>query len=244
MGLYFIMTYGTEVVSYYLPFSMKHYGLSTGDVGVATAMFFLAATVSGFLLTHIITIFKKKTMQVAILLCVIGLILVPIFPSKYGIYIIGVFIMGLGYGVVQPVIYDKTSYVAPTEAQSTSYFSYLLTCNYIGISLVPFIISGAKRLFGAGAEHDVTFSFLFNGCIVAVVLILAIWKHRSFVFEADPNFYASLNPPIPGLAAEENASATDTNTAAATVASSEPAPSAPTEPASNPSNNASTDNTK
>ena len=200
MGLYFIMTYGTEVVSYYLPFSMEHYGLNSGDVGVATAMFFLAATVSGFFLTPAIRIFKKRTMQFAILLCVVGLILIPIFPNDYWAYIVGVFIMGLGYGVIQPVIYDKTSYVAPTKAQSTSYFSYLLTCNYIGISTVPFIISGAKDIFGAGAHHDVTFSFLFNGCILAVVFILAIWKRKSFVYEADPQFYDQLNPPIPGLA--------------------------------------------
>ncbi|MCH5236604.1 MAG: MFS transporter [Muribaculaceae bacterium] len=207
MGLYFIMTYGTEVVSYYLPFSMDHYGLSTGDVGVATAMFFLAATVSGFLLTHFIKMFKQRTMQIAILLCVIGLILIPIFPKDYWAYIVGVFIMGLGYGVIQPVIYDKTSYVAPTEAQSTSYFSYLLTCNYIGISTVPFIISGAKDIFGAGARHDVTFSFLFNGCIIAVVFLLALWKRKSFVYEADPDFYDQLNPPIPGLATQSSAAA-------------------------------------
>ena len=106
--------------------------------------------------------------------------------------------MGFGYGIVQPVIYDKTSYVAPTEAQSTEYFAYLLTCNYIGISVVPFIVGGAKKLFGA--ESDPNFSFLFNGGVVALVLILAIWKYRSFVFEADPNYYKNLNPPIPGYA--------------------------------------------
>lgn len=197
MGLYFMMTYGTEVVSYYLPFSMEHYKLSTGDVGVATAMFFLAATVSGFLLTHIIDFFQRSTMQVAILFCVVGLYFVAAFHA-YWAYIVGVFIMGLGYGVVQPVIYDKTSYVAPTRAQSTEYFSYLLTCNYIGISIVPFIISGAKKLFGA--TDDVNFSFLFNGCVLAIVLIVALWKRRSFVFEADPTYYGTVEPAIPGFA--------------------------------------------
>lgn len=195
MGLYFIMTYGTEVVSYYLPFAMEDYHLSTGDVGVATAMFFLAATVSGFLLTRIIDFFQRKTMQFAILLCVIGLFFVG-FYHAYWAYIVGVFLMGLGYGVVQPVIYDKTSYVAPTAEKSTEYFSYLLTCNYIGISLVPFIIGAAKRLFGA--TSDVNFSFIFNGSIVLLVLIIAIWKRKSFVFEADPTYYGTLNPPIPG----------------------------------------------
>lgn len=196
MGLYLVMTYGTEVVSYYLPFSMKHYGMSTGDVGVATAMFFLAATLSGFSLTWIINFCRKQTMQWAILLCVIGLMLVAFVP-QYWSFIAGVFIMGFGYGVVQPVIYDKTSYVAPTAEKSTEYFSYLLTCNYIGISIVPFVISFAKKVFSA--SNDYTFSFLFNGCVVAVVLIVAIIKYRSFVYEADPRYYNQLNPPIPGL---------------------------------------------
>lgn len=196
MGLYFIMTYGTEVVSYYLPFAMEHYKLTTGDVGVATAMFFLAATLSGFLLTRIISYFKRQTMQLAILLCVFGLIFLA-FVHTYWAYILGVFIMGFGYGVVQPVIYDKTSYVAPTSADNTRYFSYLLTCNYIGISVVPFIIEGAEKIFNASSDPN--FSFLFNGIIVAIVLILAIWKRKSFVFEADPAFYGQLNPPIPGL---------------------------------------------
>lgn len=208
MGLYFIMTYGTEVVSYYLPFTMEHYRLTTADVGVATAMFFAAATLSGFLLTKIIGIFQKKTIQSAIFLCVIGLFLMG-FLHEYWSYIAGVFIMGFGYGVVQPVIYDKTSYVAPTAAQSTEYFAYLLTCNYIGISIVPFIIEGAGRLFGA--SHDPNFSFLFNGGVVALVLLIAIWKHRSFVFEADPNYYKNLNPPIPGYAEKSNTTSTPSN---------------------------------
>lgn len=214
MGLYLVMTYGTEVVSYYLPFSMKHYGLTTGDVGVATAMFFLAATVSGFCLTYIINFCKRLTMQWAILLCVAGLMLVAFVPQYWG-FIVGVFVMGFGYGVVQPVIYDKTSYVAPTAADSTSYFSYLLTCNYIGISIVPFIIQFAKK--GFGASGDPTFSFLFNGCIVAIVLIIAIWKRKSFVYEADPAYYGSLNPPIPGLAQDAKEAAATTPTSDTTT---------------------------
>ena len=213
MGLYFIMTYGTEVVSYYLPFTMEHYKLTTGDVGVATAMFFAAATLSGFLLTKIIGLLKKKTIQIAIFLCVIGLFFMG-FVHAYWSFISGVFIMGFGYGIIQPVIYDKTSYVAPTAAQSTEYFAYLLTCNYIGISVVPFIIEGAKRLFGAGSDPN--FSFLFNGGVVAVVLLVAIWKHRSFVFEADPAYYKNLNPPIPGYANELNSNTTASASASST----------------------------
>ncbi len=185
MGLYFLITYGTEVVSYYLPFTMEHYKLSTSEVGVATAMFFAAATVSGFLLTRIIAKFRQRTVQIALAFCVAGLLMLGLV-HQYWSYILGVFIMGLGYGTIQPILYDKTSALAPTKADSTAFFSYLLTCNYIGISIVPFIVGGAKRLFDA--EGDPNFSFIFNACVLVLVLAAAIWKRRSFVVEADPTF--------------------------------------------------------
>lgn len=185
MALYFMITYATEVISYYLPFTMKYYRLSTGDVGVATAMFFVAATLSGFLLTHIIALLRHNTVQVALLMCIAGLFIIG-FIHYYWAFILGVFIMGFGYGTIQPVIYDKTSYIAPTSAKSTAYFSYLLTCNYIGISVVPFIIQGAKKLFNADSDPD--FSFIFNGCVLVLVLVIALIKRHSFVFEADANF--------------------------------------------------------
>lgn len=186
MALYFIMTYATEVVSYYLPFTMEHYHLNTGEVGTATAMFFAAATLSGFLLTKIIACLKQYTMPVAIMLCIIGLLCCGMLHDFWS-FIVGVFIMGFGYGVVQPVIYDKTSYIAPTSAKSTEYFAYLLTCNYIGISLVPFIVSGLRTIFHA--QGDPNFSFLINSAVCVIVLAVCIWKRKSFVFNVDQNSY-------------------------------------------------------
>lgn len=203
MFVYFLSTYCTEVVSYYLPFTMKHYSLSTADVGVATAMFFAAATVSGFLLTKIIAIFREKTIIAGLILAVIGLFACGVFHS-YLSYIVGVFVMGFGYGVVQPIIYDKTSYIAPSAAKSTEYFSYLLTCNYIGISLVPFIVSGARSLFHASG--DVNFSFIFNGIVAAVLLLWAILKHKSFIFRVDADSYEHPAAPTAGTSPSPSSS--------------------------------------
>lgn len=194
MALYFVMTYATEIVSYYLPFDMEHYGMNTGQVGVATAMFFAAATVAGFFLPRFISFFKGATMQAAIILCILGLFVTGLIHLSIS-YILGVFIMGLGYGIIQPIIYDKTSYIAPSAAKSTEYFSYLLTCNYVGISCVPFIISAMKRLFDA--QSDPNFSFIFNGFVCVAVLVLAIIKRKSFVFEADANSYEKPAPAAP-----------------------------------------------
>lgn len=188
MALYLIVTYGTEVVSYYIPFTMGHYGFNSGSVGIATAMFFTAATVGGFFLTRFISYLGQNTMQVALAFCVIGLFLMGSI-HHFASYVLGIFIMGLGYGVVQPILYDKTSYLAPTSAKSTAYFSYLLTCNYIGISMVPFIIKGAEGLFGEA--HDPNFSYIFNAIILLAVLGIALWKRKNFVFEVDRESYTA-----------------------------------------------------
>lgn len=182
MVMYFVLTYATDMVSYYLPFSMEHYHFSTDDVGVATSLYFAGITLGGFLLTHIIAILRQSTVQVALVLCIVGLFMVG-FLHEYWSFILGVFLMGFGYGVIQPVFYDKTSDIAPTPAKSTAYFSYLLACNYVGIAVVPFIIGGAEKLFKA--QNDPNFAAIFNGCVLVLLLIIAIFKCKSFVFKTE-----------------------------------------------------------
>lgn len=182
MVLYFVITYATDVVSYYLPFSMEHYHFSTDDVGVATSMYFAGMTLGGFLLTRVLAILRQNTVQIAIILCTIGLFMTG-FLHAYWSFILGVFLMGFGYGVIQPVLYDKTSDIAATPAKSTAYFSYLLACNYVGIGVVPFIIGGAEKFFKAQADPN--FACIFNGCVLVVLLVVALWKRKSFVFAAE-----------------------------------------------------------
>lgn len=44
-----------------------------------------------------------------------------------------------------------------------------------------------KRLFEA--QGDPNFSFIFNGCVVIVILVVAFIKRRSFVINVDKNSY-------------------------------------------------------
>ncbi|MDE6339258.1 MAG: MFS transporter [Muribaculaceae bacterium] len=182
IGLYVAMTYGTMVVSYYIPFTMQHFRFDSGQVGVATAMYYLAATVAGFLLPYIVKILGKASLQTAIFLMAIGLYAVAIFHTDIS-YCIAIFVTGFGYGILQPVIYDKTTRVAPNKAASTRYFSYLLSGNYVGIAITPFIIDAMSKLFHA--TKDIEFSYIFNGSFTVAVLILSIIFCRSFVFNAN-----------------------------------------------------------
>lgn len=181
MLIYFLITYATMAISYYLPFTMDSYGLDTTKVGVATAMFYLSATIAGFGLSKVIRTTGVWTLQIGMILACAGLLGVG-FVHTYASYIIGVFLMGIGYGLVQPILYDKTSYFAPDDEKSTEYFSFLLACNYVGISSVPFIVEFFGSIFKKSA--DPSFPFILNGIILALVTVVCIIKHRSFVVQA------------------------------------------------------------
>ena len=179
--IYFVISYGALVISYYLPFTMEAFGLSTGKVGVATSMFYLSATLAGFGLSKIIKATGIWTFQFGIILMALSLLGIG-FIHTYASYIIGVFLLGLGYGVIQPILYDKTSYFAPTDAKATEYFSLLLTSSYIALAGIPFIV----EFFGTflKGDKDPSFPFILNGVIMVILSIVVVVKHRNFVVQA------------------------------------------------------------
>lgn len=181
MLIYFFITYGALVISYYLPFTMASYGLSTSKVGVATAMFYLSATIAGFGLSKAIKATGVWTLQIGVILTTLSLYCIG-FIHTYASYIIGIFVMGVGYGLVQPILYDKTSYFAPNDSKSTEYFAFLLTCNYVGISSVPFIV----EFFGTfiKGSKDPSFPYILNAVILTILVVVVIIKHKSFVVQA------------------------------------------------------------
>lgn len=180
IGLYIAITYGSMLVSYYLPFTMQHYRLDSGNVGFATAMFYLAASSAGFALPRVKKLLGTYTMQAAILMMVLGLYATAVFHWD-ATFVIATFIIGFGYGIMQPIIYDKTTAVAPDAAASTRYFAYLLTGNYIGIAIVPFVVTAMARFFHA--EHSVNFAYILNGTVMVALLLIAFFNRKSFVFK-------------------------------------------------------------
>lgn len=179
IGVYITVTYASMAVSYNLPFTMQFYKLSTGTVGVATALYFAAASASGFALQWIKKLFGRYTIQISTAIMAAGLYCVGIFHTELAYYI-SILAVGLGYGVIQPVIYNKTTYIAPNDAASTRYFSYLLTGNYIGIAMVPFLVDFMAKIFRMTADPN--FAFILNGCVSVILLIIAIWCRKDFVF--------------------------------------------------------------
>lgn len=188
--LYLFLTYATTSISYYAPFCMEHFGMNTTEVGVVTAMYYLMCAVCGAVVSPIKRLFGKNTMFISLALCAVGLFGIG-FTHNFWVYLISSLVTGFGYGVIQPIIYNKTTYVAPNRKLSTRYFGYVLSANYVSIMMVPFVDSAARHIFRSTLP---TFEFIFSGAVVCVLLVWALYKRNYYVFAVNPGSPA----PTPG----------------------------------------------
>lgn len=179
--LYVGLTATSMVFTYYLPFTMKHYGLSTTEVGVATAMFYVTAMLGGFTLVYFLKLTRRTALYVCIAIMAAGLLMLGLLHTS-ATYITGVLLIGLGYGFFQPIIYNKTTRIAPTPAASTKFFSYVLAGNYLAISAVPLIVELFQKIFD---NHTPNFPYLLNAALLGVIFAIGILKRRSFVWRTE-----------------------------------------------------------
>ena len=75
------------------------------------SLFFLAIMAPGLFLNRIVGLFREKTKFYSLLCIAVGLALIWISPKEW-VIAPGCILVGLGYGVIQPVIYDKTTHTA------------------------------------------------------------------------------------------------------------------------------------
>lgn len=177
--LYIGLTATSMVFTYYLPFTMKHYGLASSEVGVATAMFYVTAMLGGFSLAPYLKLTNKTALYVCIVTMTLGLLILGLFHT-IATYIIGVLLIGLGYGFFQPIIYNKTTQIALTKQDATKFFSYTLAGNYIAISCLPLIVEFFQWVFH---NHTADFPYFLNAGILAVIFIIGLFMRRSYVWQ-------------------------------------------------------------
>ena len=179
MMFYGLSTYLALIVTFNLPFLMEEYHFSSGDSGVMISLFFLAIMAPGLFLNRIVGLFREKTKFYSLLCIAVGLALIWISPKEW-VIAPGCILVGLGYGVIQPVIYDKTTHTAVPK-KATLALAFVMMMNYLAILLCPFIID----FFQSTVFHikSQQFAFVFNLCITLVALIWAYRKRNTFLFK-------------------------------------------------------------
>lgn len=181
--LYVLLTYATTSISYYAPFMMDKYGMSTTEVGIVTAAYYAMVAFSGAFVSRLKRLFGKPVMFICLAICAAGLLVIGL-TKNFWIFTLSSLFIGFAYGIFQPMIYNKTTYIAPSRAAGMKYFGYVLSSNYLSIMMVPFVDSFARRLFGSTAPG---FEFVFSGCVVLLILVWALIERKTYVFAVDPS---------------------------------------------------------
>lgn len=137
MLFYGLVTYVVLVVTFNLPFLMEAHHFSSGNSGLMISLFFLAIMAPGFMLDSLVKLLGNKTKLYSLLAIAIGLLLIWISPTEW-LIVPGCILVGLGYGIIQPLIYDKTVDTAIPQ-KTTLALAFVMVMNYLAILLSPFI---------------------------------------------------------------------------------------------------------
>ena len=179
---YFAITYTSLIVTYNTSYVASLAGMRSSEAGVIISLFFLAIMAPGFMLNRIIAIFGKAVNLWSLIAMCLGLLLMSLPHPTATTLTIGAILTGLGYGVMQPIIYDKAATNAPPHL-STLALAIVMTTNYLAILVAPFMIDGIDHLFHATGH---TFAYLFNSIVVLIIAIAtALTYKRNRVLGSD-----------------------------------------------------------
>lgn len=184
MLFYFFITYSVLVVTYYAAFLVDDYRMDSAFSGVLISLFFLSIMLPGLFIDRIIRTLRQNVNFASLAAIFVGLLLTGLFREK-GWLIAGVMLSGLGYGVMQPVIYDKAATIAPPRSATLS-LSFVMSMNYLAVMICPFIMDLVRELFHT---HSDRFPFFFNAVPVLIVAAVARFRRGNFALGLEESYY-------------------------------------------------------
>jgi MFS family permease len=165
MLYYLLITCLVMAMSINLPFLLGDLGHDSGVSGVVLSLFFLAMMLPGLFLNRILAVVKGRALLLSLLLIMLGL--ADIFLNRsLPFIIVGCLASGVGYGIAQPYIYDRTASLA-TGKKVTYALALVMTMNYVAIVIAPFIIRYLQEFTGLKGNAA---PFLINAVIAALAL--------------------------------------------------------------------------
>lgn len=184
LGLYAFVTYTVSVISYYLPFLIQEDHLSSDITGTVTALLYLAVFLPGFILPYVIKLLGQRTSLLAAVSIAAGLLLMSMASEHIMLYVAAV-LMGFGYGVFQPVIYDKATYTVTDGRKSTLSLAIVLSVNYIAVAMTPFVIDFFRDIIGTKSNH---FPFILNFALTMLFAVVVVLRRKTFTFRMSNEF--------------------------------------------------------
>ena len=174
MLFYFAITYLSLIVTFNTSYLTEQGGMRTSDAGIVISLFFLAIMAPGFILDRIVRWLGAEVNLWSLIVMGTGLMIMSTPHPTFFRLALGAILSGLGYGVMQPIIYDKAATNAPPHL-ATLALSLVMVMNYLAILVAPFIIELIDKLFHA-TSHD--FAYLINGILSLVLALMTLITFR------------------------------------------------------------------
>ena len=174
MVFYFVITYLSLIVTFNTSYLTQQSGMPSSDAGVIISLFFLAIMAPGFILNRIVGWLGAKVNLWSSVVMGIGLVIMSAPHPTFLSLSLGAILTGVGYGVMQPIIYDKAATNAPPHL-ATLALSLVMVVNYLAILVAPFIIDSINRLFHT-SSHE--FAYLVNGVLSFVIALITLVTFR------------------------------------------------------------------
>ncbi len=187
MAVYFFISFATMTISYYCPFLIEKKDWSSTLSGTVTSLYFLFIFLPGFLLVPIVRVTKGLTFFWGAVTMTIGIGMFSVLPQEWAMCV-GACLAGLGYGICQPLIYNKASRTVTSDAKATMSLAFVLSANYLSIVLTPFIIDLFRGIFHS--KPDGTFAFTLSAIMLAAYSVIAFFGRRSFSLGVTKDYYS------------------------------------------------------
>lgn len=185
VGIYFMITYLVLTIVFELSVMFDAEGWDSSVSGTMISVLFLAIMAPGLFLNRIIRTLKSNTNLVSTLMIVAGLFL--IYISQHILLItFGCIVSGLGYGIMQPVIYEKATDVS-TRKTTTLILGLVMSMNYFAILLFPAILQAIQDLIRMTSSRD---TFLINGVIGILFFVLLYFYRHTFSVGMEESYYS------------------------------------------------------
>ncbi len=153
----YVITYIVVVVIFNLLFlNGKSITFSSGNP-IDDFAFLSTITAPGFLPDKIVAPAERTYKSYSLLSMALGLLLIWIAPIEW-LIIPGCLFVGLGYGIIQPMLYDKTA-IPHCRKKTTLALAFVMMMNYLAILLYPFIVDFFQWIFHTQSQE---FPFIFN----------------------------------------------------------------------------------
>lgn len=172
MIYYLLITYLTVIISFNLPFLLGEYGHGSDSSGVLISLFFLAMMIPGFFLSRILKVMGSDVEGKSLLIIGVGLLIIYMDSSLVTVAL-GCVVTGVGYGIAQPYIYDRSA-AAATPQRAPFALALVMAMNYVAILGCPFVVDGMQHLAHTSSER---FAFGMN-VVIAVVALLLLLVYR------------------------------------------------------------------